>query len=82
MRGQRRRAKGPRSGDDEVDVTPLGVHVREAAVGVVFGDPRGDRYSGDHLRPAGEEAAIAFRAGRGARLLAGHPLIAQMLDGQ
>src|SRR5439155_10967354 len=36
MRGQRRRTKGPGARDDEVDVAPLGVHILEAATGIVL----------------------------------------------
>src|SRR5262249_15110601 len=80
--GQRGSTKGPGAGDDEVDITALGVHVLQTTTGIILRDAGSDGLTRDHVGTSRQKAAITPGVSRGPRLLAGHTLIAQRLDGE
>ena len=82
MRGQGGRAKGPGAGDDEVDITALGVHILQTPTGIILRDAGSNGLTRNHVGASGQKPAITPGVSRSPRLLAGHALVAQRLDGE
>src|SRR5262249_17012362 len=76
------RAKGPGAGDDEVDITALGVHILQTTTGIILRDAGGDGLTRDHVRTSGQKATITPRVRRSPKLLAGHTLLPHRLHGE
>src|SRR5262249_8001787 len=76
------RAKGPGAGDNEVDVTTLGVHILQTSTGIILRDAGSDGLARDHVGATGQKTAITPGLRRSPRLLPAYALVAQRLDGE